>query len=53
MGWVAATIVTLPDKSNTHLEPRSFPKNVMSDTGQRGRLVHNEQLNPTKAGFEM
>jgi len=25
----------------------------MSDTDQRGRLVHNEQLNPTKAGFEM
>jgi len=23
---------------------RSFPKNVMSDTGQRGRLLHNEQL---------
>jgi len=25
---------------------RSFSKNVMSDTGQRGRLVHNEQFAP-------
>ncbi len=25
---------------------RSFPKNVMSDTGQRGRLLHNEQFTP-------
>jgi len=25
---------------------RSFPKNVMSDTGQRGRLLHNEQFAP-------
>ena len=24
----------------------------MSDTDQRGRLVHNEQLNPAKAGFK-
>jgi hypothetical protein len=29
------------------------PKCYESDTGQRGRLVHNEQLNPSKAGFEM
>jgi len=27
-------------------QARSFPKNVMSDTGQRGRLIHNEQLAP-------
>jgi poly-D-alanine transfer protein DltD len=25
---------------------RSFPKNVMSDTGQRGRLLHNKQFAP-------
>jgi hypothetical protein len=25
----------------------------MSDSGQMGRLLHNEQLNPAKAGFEM
>ncbi len=25
---------------------RSFPKNVISDTGQRGRLLHNEQFAP-------
>jgi hypothetical protein len=25
----------------------------MSDRGQKGRLLHNEQLNPAKAGFEM
>jgi hypothetical protein len=24
----------------------SFPKNVMSDTGHRGRLLHNEQFAP-------
>jgi hypothetical protein len=39
-----------------HVNPalaRSFPKNILSDTGQRGRLRHNEQLNPAKAGFEM
>jgi hypothetical protein len=24
----------------------SFPKNVMSDTGYRGRLLHNEQFAP-------
>ena len=25
---------------------RSFPKNVLSHTGQRGRLLHNEQFAP-------
>jgi hypothetical protein len=35
------------------LFPRTFPKNGTSDLGQRGRLLHNEQLNPAKAAFEM
>ena len=33
-------------KSTSAVVKRSFPNNVMSDTGQKGRLVHNEQFAP-------
>jgi hypothetical protein len=36
-----------PDEKPVLRTPKSYPKNVMSDPGQRGRLLHNEQCAPS------
>jgi hypothetical protein len=40
------TTSTVPEKESTKKWSRSVPKNVMNDTGQKGRLLHNEQCAP-------